>query len=135
MSKLSFDDTLRRFDLIISSRSETDKKNNLMYRRICREVFKKSYSNFQFHNTINVGVNLAAAGIVSAISSVRGRNKENSFVKSFRKLNSQNHVITYSDLDEINCFLDKSEFALVLKLLKIQYKYGLNEAISSVVTR
>lgn len=135
MSKLSFDDTLRRFDLIVSSRSETDKKNNLMYRRICREVFKKSYSNFQFHNTINVGVNLAAAGIVSAISSVRGRNKENSFVKSFRKLNSQNHVITYSDLDEINCFLDKSEFALVLKLLKIQYKYGLNEAISSVVTR
>ena len=39
-----------------------------MYRRICREVFKKSYSNFQFHNTINVGVNLAAAGIISAIN-------------------------------------------------------------------
>ena len=133
MRKLSFDDTLRKFDLIISSRSETDKKNNLMYRRICREVFKKSYSNLQFHNTINVGVNLAAATIVSAINSVRGRNKENSFAKSFRKLNSQNHDITYSDLHKINCFLDKSEFALVLKLLKIQYKYGFNEAISSIM--
>ena len=133
MSKLSFDDTLRRFDLIVSSRSETDKKNNLMYRRICKEVFKKSYSNFQFHNTINVGINFAAAGIVSAINSVRGRNKENSFTKLFRKLNSQNHDITYSDLHKINCFLDKSKFALVLKLLKIQYKYGLNEAISSIL--
>ena len=132
MSKLSFDDTLKRFDLIVSSRSETDKKNNLMYRRICKEVFKKSYSNFQFHNTINVGINFAAAGIVSAINS-RRKNKKYSFEKSFKKLNSQNHVITYSDLHKINCFLDKSEFALVLKLLKIQYKYGLNEAISSIL--
>ena len=132
MSKLSFDDTLKRFDLIVSSRSETDKKNNLMYRRICKEVFKKSYSNFQFHNTINVGINFAAAGIVSAINS-RRKNKKHSFEKSFRKLNSQNHVITYSDLHKINCFLDKSEFALVLKLLKIQHKYGLNEAISSIL--
>lgn len=133
MSKLSFDHTLRRFDLIVSSRSETNKKNNLMYRRICKEVFKKSYSNFQFHNTINIGVNLAAAGIVSVINSARGKNKENSFAKSFRKLNSQNYDITYSDLHKINCFLDKSEFALVLKLLKIQYKYGFNEAISSIL--
>ena len=86
MSKLSFDDTLKRFDLIVSSRSETDKKNNLMYRRICKEVFKKSYSNFQFHNTINVGINFAAAGIVSAINS-RRKNKKHSFEKSFRKLN------------------------------------------------
>ncbi|PBO84224.1 MAG: hypothetical protein COA77_10490 [Thaumarchaeota archaeon] len=131
MSKLSFDDTLRRFDLIVSNRSETDKKNNLMYRRICREVFKKLYSNFQFHNTINVGVNFAAAGIVSAINSKR-KNKKYSFAKSFRKLNSKNYVITYSDLHKISCFLDKSEFVLVLKLLKIQYKYGLNEAISSI---
>ena len=132
MNKLSFDDTLRRFDLIVSSRNDTDKKNNLMYRRICKEVFKKSYSNFQFHNTINVGVNFAAAGIVSTIN-IRRKNKKYSFTKSFKKLNSQNHVITYSDLNTINCFLDKSEFVLVLKLLKIQYKYGLNEAISSIL--
>ncbi len=130
MHKLSFDKTIERFDLIISDMNDAERENNLMFRRICKEIFQKAYSDIQFQKHQDIIDKKFHMGITCIIKNARGHYKKSSLRKSFRKLNSQNHVITYSDLHKINLFLRTSEFTLVLKLLKIQYKYGLNEAIS-----
>jgi len=129
MHNLSFDGTLKEFDLIISNMSDADKKNDIMFRRICKEVFQKSYSNIKFQNNLDIGIRV---GIGSIIKKSQGRYKKGSFAKSFRKLDHQINTPTFSDLKNINHFLEKSEFVLVVKLLKIQYNYGLKEAISFI---
>ena len=132
MGELSFDKTIDRFDLIISDMNDADKKNNLMFRRVCKEVFQKSYSKLEIKNNLNIGKKMAAVGVSSAIKIVQRRYKKGSFTKLSKKLNHQTNVFTYSDLKKINRFLEISEFALVVKLLKTQYNYGLDEAVSSI---
>ncbi len=132
MGKLSFDETIKRFDLIVSDMNEADVKNDIMFRIICREIFQKSYSKLDLQNNLNVVTKMAVVGIISAYKKAKGQYNEGSLVKSFRKLNSQSVAITYFDLDKVNQFLKISEFALVVKLLKIQYNFGLNKAIFSI---
>lgn len=130
MSELSFDETIKKFDLIVSDMNNANKKNNLFFRRICKEVFQKSYYKLEFENNFDVGAKLAATGLASAIKKIQGRYKKGSFVKSFQKLNNQTNVAILSDLQKINNFIDTSEFSFVVKLLRIQYKYGLKRTIS-----
>jgi len=134
MHKLSFDETIKGFNLIVSSMNDANKKNNTLFRRICKEVFQKSYSELEFQNNLNAGAKMAGVGIASAIKMVQGRYKKGSFTKSFKKLNHQTNVFTCSDLKKINHFLEISEFAFVVKLLKTQYNYGLNTTISSIIS-
>ncbi|KFM15854.1 hypothetical protein SCCGRSA3_01946 [Marine Group I thaumarchaeote SCGC RSA3] len=133
MHELSFDKTTKRFDLIVLDMNDANKKNNLMFRRICKEVFQKSFSKIEFQNNLDAGAKMAGVGIVSAIQMARGKYKEGSFVKSFRKLNNQTSIVSYSDLNKVNQFLKTSDFTLVVKLLKLQYNYGLIKAISVIL--
>ena len=57
------------------------------------------------------------------------------FKKSVQKLNHRDGIPSYSDMILINSILEDAEFAVVVKLLKIQHNYGLAEAISSVSSR
>jgi len=134
MYDLSFDKTLKGFDMIVSIMNEADKKNDLMFREICKEVIKKSYSKLEIHTTLNIGGNIVGVGIGSAIKMAFGQYKKGSFKKSSKKLYNQTIIPAYSDLEKINYFLDTSEFIFVTKLLKIQYKYGLRRTISSVIS-
>jgi len=134
MHKLSFDETMKRFDLIVSDMNDANKKNNTMFRRICKEVFQKSYAEFRIQNNLNIGGKMAGTGIVSVIQKARGQYKEGSFVKSFKKLNHKTSVFTYSDLNKINNFLQIAEFVFVVRLLKIQHNYGLNSSVSYVIS-
>ena len=132
MDKLSFDETMKRSDLIVSNMNEAGTKNNIMFRRICREIFQKSYSKLDFKNNLNVVTKTAIVGAISAYKKAKGQYNKGSFTKSFRKLNFSSALLTYSDLNKVDQFLKISEFTLVIKLLKIQYNYGLNKAISSI---
>ena len=133
MRELSFDETVNGFDLIVSVMNDANKKNDIMFRRICKEVFQKSYSKLEFQNNLVVGAKMMGVGIASVIKKTQGRYKKGSFAKSFRKLNHQTNVVTYSNLHKINQFLETSEFVFVVKLLKIQYNYGLYKAISIIL--
>ena len=133
MRELSFDKTVNGFDLIVSVMNDANKKNDIMFRRICKEVFQKSYSKLEFQNNLVVGAKMMGVGIASVIKKTQGRYKKGSFAKSFRKLNHQTNVVTYSNLHKINQFLETSEFVFVVKLLKIQYNYGLYKAISIIL--
>ena len=133
MHELSFDKTVHGFDLIVSVMNDANKKNDTMFRRICKEVFQKSYSKLEFQNNLDVGAKMMGVGIASVIKKAQGRYKKGSFAKSFRKLNHQTNVVTYSNLHKINQFLETSEFVFVVKLLKIQYNYGLHKAISIIL--
>jgi hypothetical protein len=132
MNRFSFDETINKLDLIVSEMKCADAKNDAMFRRICREIFQNSYSKLTEQNNLNTISRMAIVGAVSAYKKYKGQYNEGSFAKSFRKLNSQSIAITYSNLDKVNPFLKISEFALVVKLLKIQYNFGLNKAISSI---
>ena len=132
MHKISFEKTMRKFDLIVSDMNDANKNNNIMFRRVCKEVFQKSYSKLEIQNNFNIGRKMLRVGTASAIKMARGRYKKGSFGKSFKKLNNQTNTPTYSDLKKINRFLDTSEFIFVTKLLKIQYNYGLNGVISFI---
>ena len=133
MRELSFDKTVNGFYLIVLVMNDANKKNDIMFRRICKEVFQKSFSKIEFQNNLDAGTKMVGVGIASAIQMARGRYKKGSFTKSFRKLNHQTHVITYSNLHKINQFLKTSEFVSVVKLLKIQYNYGLHKTISIIL--
>lgn len=133
MCELSFDKTVNGFDLIVSVMNDANKKNDIMFRRICKEVFQKSFSKIEFQNNLDAGAKMVGVGIASAIQMARGRYKKGSFTKSFRKLNHQTNVVTYSNLNKINQFLKTSEFVSVVKLLKIQYNYGLHKTISIIL--
>ena len=133
MRELSFDETVNGFDLIISVMNDANKKNDIMFRRICKEVFQKSFSKIEFQNNLDAGAKMVGVGIASAIQMARGRYKKGSFTKSFRKLNHQTNVVTYSNLHKINQFLKTSKFVSVVKLLKIQYNYGLHKTISIIL--
>ena len=132
MYNLSFDETLKGFDMTVSSMSDAEKKNDLMFREICKKIFQKSYSKLEIQNNLNVGAKIAGAGIGSIIKKAQGRYKKGSFKKSYKKLYNQTNIPTFSDLEKINHFLDTSEFIFVTKLLKIQYNYGLNSVISFI---
>jgi len=134
MHKLSFEKAMKEFDLIVSDMNDANKNNNIMFRNTCKEIFQKSYSKLEFQNTLDAGAKLLRVGIGSAIKKAQGRYKKGSFAKSFRKINHQTDVLTYSDLKKINHFLEVSEFTFVAKLLKIQYNYGFRRAISSVIS-
>jgi len=134
MHKLSFDETIKGFDLIVSDMNDANKKNNTLFRRVCKEVFRKSYAEFKFQNNLNAGEIMLGVGIASVIKLAQGRYKKGSFTKSFKKLNHQTNVFTCSDLKKINHFLEISEFAFVVKLLKTQYNFGLNTTISSIIS-
>ena len=133
MCELSFDKTVNGFDLIVSVMNDANKKNDILFRRICKEVFQKSFSKIEIQNNLDAGAKMVGVGIASAIQIARGRYKKGSFTKSFRKLNHQTNVVTYSNLHKINQFLKTSKFVSVVKLLKIQYNYGLHKAISIIL--
>ena len=118
--------------MIVSSMSDAEKKNDLMFREICKKVFQKSYSKLEIQNNLNVGARILGAKIGFAIKMAGKQYKKDSFAKSFKKLNNQTNTPTYSDLKKINHFLDTFEFIFVTKLLKIQYNYGLNSVISFI---
>lgn len=125
---------MKRFDLIVSNMNYANKKNNTLFRRICKESFKKSYSELEIQNNLDVGAKMLGVGIISAIKMARGRHKKDSFAKSIKKLNHQTNVLTYSDLEKINYFLEISEFAFVIKLLKTQYNYDLNASVAFITS-
>lgn len=133
MPRLSFIETMNEFNLITSSMDNANKKNDILFRKISKEVFQKSYSKLEIQIHLNTGAKIAGVGIVSAIKMARGQYTKGSFAKSFKKLHHHNAVFTYSDLKQINYFLDTSEFLFVAKLLKIQYNYGLNKTISIIL--
>ena len=132
MGKLSFDETIKRFDLIVSNMNDANKKNNAMFRKICKEVFQKSYTKLKLQNNLGSGVKMLGIGIASVIKMASNRYEKGFFEKSVQKLNYQDNILSYSDIVMINHILKDGEFAFVVKLLKIQYYYGLIEAISSV---
>ncbi|KFM20324.1 hypothetical protein AAA799P11_00071 [Marine Group I thaumarchaeote SCGC AAA799-P11] len=131
MHKLSFVKTMEQFDLMISVMDDANKKNNFMFRELCVEVFRKSYSKLKSKNDLNVTANFLVGELFSAINNNKTRNKVTR-AKSLRKLNAKKKVLTYSDLNKVCQFIKTSEFSLVVKLLKIQHNYGLNEAISAI---
>ena len=132
MCKLSFDKSINKFELIISKMSAVDKKNNLQFRIVCRQVFQKSFSEYHSKTTLKNGAKLLGVGIGAAIKNARGKHVQKNFAKSSKKTNYQNHSIDYSDMSKVYEFIRTSEFSLVVKLLKIQHNYGLSEAISSI---
>jgi len=134
MHKLSFDETMKRFDQIVSDMNDVNKKNNTMFRRICKEIFQQSYSKLVFQNNLDISAKMLGVGIISVIKKARGQYITGSFAKSVKKLNHQTNVFTYSDLEKINHFLEMAEFAFVVKLLKIQYTYGLNRTVSFIIS-
>ena len=132
MDKLSFDETMKKLDLIVSDMKCADAKNDAMFRRVCREIFQNSYSKLTAQNNLNTVAKMAISGAISAYKKSRGKYKKGSYAKSFKKICGQTDALNYSDLEKINQFMKKSEFTLVVKLLKIQYNFGLKEVISSV---
>jgi len=131
MHKLSFDETMGRFDLIVSDMNDVNKKNDAMFRKICKEVFQKSYTKLKLKNNLDAGSKMLGIGIASVIKMASKRYEKGFFEKSIQKLNHQDNIPSYSDMVMINHILKDDEFAFAVKLLKIQYNYGLAEAISS----
>ena len=131
MGKFSIDETIKRFDLIVSDMNEANIKNDIMFRRTCKEIFQKSYSKIDLQNNLNAVTKMAVVGVISAYKKAKGQYKKGSFAKSFVKLNSSS-TIAYSDLNKVNQFLKISGFVSVVKLLKIQHNYGFNKAIFSI---
>ena len=135
MHKLSFDETMKGFDLIVSTMNDANKKNNTMFRTLCKEVFKKSYAKLESQKNLDTCGKMLGIGIASVIKMAGKQYEKGFFKKSVQKLNHQDGIPSYADMLLINSILEDTEFAFVVKLLKIQRKYGLIEAISSVSTR
>lgn len=132
MHELSFDKTMGIFDLIVSDMNDADKKNDILFRRICKEVFQKSYTKLKLKNNLNTGAKMLGVGITSLLQMASKKYEKGFFEKSVQKLNPQNNIPSYSDMSILNHNLEDGDFAFVVKLLKIQYDYGIIEAISSV---
>lgn len=132
MHSFYFDKSLERFDQIISDMSDANKKNDLMLRHVCKQIFQKSFSKLESQQTLESGGHLAGIGVVSLIKKVKGTYKEGTFSKSFKKLTSQTDVFSYSDLKKINEFLNNCEIQQAIKLLRIQYDLGIKEALFEI---
>ena len=50
MASFTLESTIKEFNLLIVIARESNDKNDLMFRRICKEIFRKSYSNLKFQN-------------------------------------------------------------------------------------
>lgn len=132
MGRFSFDDTIKQFDLIVSDMNESNVKNDVMFRRTCREIFQKSYSKFDLDNSLSTVTTLLVGKVISACQKSKESNNNVLHAKLFRKLNSSSVTTSYSDLGKINQFLKTSKFTLVVKLLKIQYDHGFRKAVFSI---
>lgn len=133
MSDFWFDETNSGFDQLVSDIREVDKKNNLMFKRICKDVFRKSHAKLVSQNNLDTGTKMLGVCIASAIKKASNRYEKGYFEKSVQKLNSRNNIPTYSDMVMANHILDGAVFAFAVKLLKILYMHGLSEAISSAL--
>lgn len=127
-----FYSSLEKIDEAAFEITSAKKNNDALFRRLSKEVFQKSFSKVEFQSNLDAGARMAGVGIASAIQIARGRYKKDSFTKSFKKLHRQTDVVTFSDLNKINQFLQTSEFASVVKLLKIKHNYGLHKAVSVI---
>lgn len=112
--------------------NESNVKNDVMFRRTCREIFQKSYSKFDLDSSLSNVTTLLVGKVISACQKSKTQNNNVVRAKSFRKLNLSSVTISYSDLGKINQFLKTSEFTLVVKLLKIQYDHGFRKAVFSI---
>jgi len=121
-------------DLIVSSMNDANNRNNTMFRTLCKEVFKKSYAKLESQKNLDTCGKMLGIGIASVIKMAGKQYEKGFFKKSVQKLNYQDDIPSYSNMLLINSILEDAEFAFVVKLLKIQRKYGLIEAISSVST-
>lgn len=129
MNNFSFDETIKQFDLIVSCMNDANKKNNTMFRKICKEIFQKSYSKLKSKNDLTIGSKILGVGIASVIKMANKQYERGSFEKSVQKLNHQDSIPSYFDMVQFYRVLENSAFFMLLKLLKTQNDYGLIQSV------
>lgn len=132
MDKLSFDKTIKKFDLIISDLKYVDKKNDEMFRRVCIEIIQNSHSKMSAQNDFDTVAKFVVSRAIHAYKKPLGEHKNVLHAKSFKKIRAQTDILNYSNLGRICQFIKKSEITLVVKLLKIHYNFGLKATLSFV---
>ena len=132
MSELTFDKTIDGLDMIVSNMRDASTNNNTTFRKICKEIFQKSYAELEHQNNLDTGAKMLGAGIASLIKMANKQYEQDFFKKSVQKINHQNSILSYSEMALIYSILKDSEFTLVTKLVKIHHNYGLSEVISWV---
>lgn len=108
----------------------TKKNNDVSFRRISKEIFSKSFSEMDFHNSLEIGSKMLGVGIVHAIRKAKGKYKAGSFAKSFNEINSHAGHATSADLRMVLKFLDDAKFDTVLKLLKRNRQFGFKSCLN-----
>lgn len=132
MNRISFDETLKQLELTVSDMKYIDVQNNALFRRACSDIFQNSYTKLVSKNDWDAIPKLAVSGVISAYKKSRGKYKNGSYAKSFKKIYNQTHTVNYSDLEKIYQFVKESELESVVKLLKIQYHHGFKKSISAI---
>lgn len=117
-------------DAVVSEISDAKKNNTALFRKVSKEIFAKSFSKIEFHNSLDLGARMLGAGIVCAIKKSKGQYKAGSFAKSFNKTNPYANHVTGSDLRILLKFLNDAEFDTVLKLLKHNHRFGFKSCLN-----
>jgi Trp operon repressor len=99
MSKFSFDETMQRFDDMVTYMENIDAKNNVLFQQVCQEILRHSYSKLEFQNNLNTAI----TEITRAISAyVKPKKYTIVTAKSFRILNPQTAIVSYPVTDTDN---------------------------------
>ena len=105
------------------------KNNDISFRRISKEILSKSFSEIDFHDSLETSSKMLGVGIVHAIKKAKGKYKAGSFAKSFNNISHADRV-TSSDLRMVLKFIDGAELDAVLKLLNHNRKFGFKSCLN-----
>lgn len=120
---------LQKFDSILSLMKQTDANNEYYFRMICKQVFEKAFLEFGYQEVQDSKWFIGEELLFTAIEKFQGNYEEGSFEKSLSNLLPIDHS---SELNKIISFIARCELSKLVKLVQIQYTFGLEKAISFV---